>query len=401
MKHYLRQALLLAGLLAAGCRKDDEPKTSTNDRVKYLVSTTVYGNSSATGFLVPLGNLQAGSISNQNAPEITSNTGIVTYKDWAFTVPAFRGATIKKFVRGDNGSLMPGGELVASSLASAGPFGLVVLNDTKAYVTLAFTNRIVVFNPSTMTKISEIDLSSPQYASGGASGCNPFSLGLRGTQLFVSCANFIAPPVAASGAHLLLIDTNTDQVVKSIDDARASLAGRLSNRAAFQVDEQGDMYIYCWASYGYAPGQKHGFLRIKKDATEFDPGYFFNCTDYAVAGEQGGKLDYFQRIAYGGNGVFYATAHNPSYDSNPPQYLTDRSLGAAKVNVYTQTMESLPVPRSISQGAAVGFAEGKALFGGVTAVGTGLFFYDPSTNRASTTPDIIITGGPDDIAVFD
>lgn len=226
-------------------------------------------------------------------------------------------------------------------------------------------------------------------------------MGLRGTQLFVGCANFISPPVAANGAHLLLIDTNTDQVVKRMDDTRASLAGRPSNRAAFQIDEQGDIYIYCWASYGYAAGQKHGFLRIRKDATEFDPSYFFNCTDYTVAGVQGGKLDYFQRIAYGGNGIFYATAHNPTYDSNPPQYLTDRTLGAAKVNVYTQTMESLAIPRSISQGATVGFVEGKAIFGGVTTAGTGLFFYAPATNKASTTPDIVTTGGPDDVAVFE
>ena len=52
------------------------------------------------------------------------------------------------------------------------------------------------------------------------------------------------------------------------------------------IDEKGDIYFYCVAMFGYQPGVKEGFLRIKKGQTDFDKSYCFTLADVDLVGCQ-------------------------------------------------------------------------------------------------------------------
>ena len=74
--------------------------------------------------------------------------------------------------------------------------------------------------------------------------------------------------------------------------------------------------------FGYQPGVKEGFLRIKKGQTDFDKSYCFTLADVDLVGVKGNKTSYAYMKVYGGNGKVYAYLNIPGAASNPPDYAT-------------------------------------------------------------------------------
>lgn len=82
-------------------------------------------------------------------------------------------------------------------------------------------------------------------------------------------------------------------------------------------------------------------IQLKNGQTAFDPTYFFNVADYSITGVPGNKVDYLQRMRYAGNGIVYATGNIYALASNPPNYVTDRTYGAFKVDLANKTITKL------------------------------------------------------------
>lgn len=385
-------------ILSCSDDKKDEPDNPTEGKAKMVISTKVDGGS--TAFLVPVKDLSVGSVGFTNGHEVYDGAYIESYGDWVFYNPTHYNATIKRYTRTDNGLLIEDGALTLSSNANANIGHILVVNETKAYATVVMDNKIIVFNPSTMTKTGEINLQDKRWGVDGSSTPNPLGMIIRDNILFVGCMQLTSMPITKDGAYLLAIDATTDSPLKLLSDQRGSSTSYFGG--GMFMDEKKDIYVTCWASMGYGGAtQKSGFLRIKNEETEFDKEYFFNITDQEVAGVAGGKFSHSSFNHYHKNGDVYLFGTCPALVSNPPDYLNDKNIYPVKANLYTKSMEVVDLPLTNNYSGVITEIDGKILFGLTSkSNGVGLFSYDPQTKETSKSP-ILSTGGTIlDICIF-
>jgi hypothetical protein len=222
----------------------------------------------------------------------------------------------------------------------------------------------------------------------------------RDGKVFVGCFELSSPPMCNDGAYMIVINESTDTPEKFISDPRGTGATFFGNQGMY-ADEKGDIYVLCFASYGYMPGQKSGFLRIKKGQTDFDPDYFFNITDMNIPNIQGGHVT-LTHFMYDRNGEAYIFGNNPTYASNPMDYVNDLVIQSFKVNLYNQTVALLNLPRSNSYSYSIIRLGDQILFGLATqSAGAGYFSYNPVTGETGTTPFLNVPGTIQDAAVFE
>jgi hypothetical protein len=393
--------MLLAASCFVACDKNDD-KVETAGKAKIALAIDMSINESSVGYIIPVGEeqLNGGTASLALAHEVYSSPYVETYRDWVYYIPnPYMPPTLKRFTRQDDGSLSPSGELTLSQNAMAGVANILILSDTNAYATLMLENKIVIFNPTAMTKTGEIDLAKPELSFNGGATPNPMGMIARDGKVFVGCAQLSEMPMTHDGAYMIVIDWATDTPEKFISDTRGSSASFFNN--VMYEDERGDIYVICWASYGYVPSQKSGFLRIKKGATDFDPDYFFNISDMNIAGIEGGHIT-LTNFCYDANGIAYMSGNNPSYASNPIDYVNDRVIQSFKVDLYNRTVTVLDLPRSNSYSYSV-IKMGDLMLFGLTSEsnGSGFFSYNPKTGETSRSPVLNAPGTILDAAVFE
>jgi hypothetical protein len=394
--------MLLAASCFVACDKDNSSEDVT-DRAKLVLAIDMSASESTVGYIVPVGEslLNGGTASLALAHEVYASPYVEVYKDWAFNIPnAYMPPVIKRFTRQDDGSLMPDGELTLSQNNQAGAGNILFFSDAKAYASLMLENKIIIFNPSTMQKTGEIDLAKPEYGINGSSTPNPLGMMERDGKVFVGCLGLSSPPLSHDGAYMIVINAATDRPEKFISDLRGTGASFFGNQGMYR-DEKGDIYVMCYASYGYAPGQKSGFLRIKKGSTDFDPDYFFNITDRVIPEIQGEHV-VLTNFMYDRNGTAYIFGQNPAYASNPIDYANDLPIQSFKINLYDQTLTLLDLPRSNSYSHSILRYGDLILFGLATqSAGAGYFSYNPVTGETGKTPFLNVPGTILDAGVFE
>ncbi|MDR2533322.1 MAG: DUF4374 domain-containing protein [Tannerellaceae bacterium] len=397
---------IVAAAIITSCSdkgNDSEITPPDNRPAKLVLACDMNVNGSDVSYLVPVvdAELQGGSANLALSHEVYGNAYIEGYRNWVFHLPVWKEATVYRYSRQDDGSLLKDGSLQLSDNAGAGLVNLLFLSETKAYATLGLINKIVVFNPSTMTKTKEIDLAKPQFSFDGQSTPNPAGMVYRDGKVFVGCMELADMPICNNGAYAIVIDEATDAPQKFISDMRATSAS-FFNHSMF-ADEKGDIYVTCWASYGYTPaeyGQKGGFLRIKKGETEFDPDYFFNITDMTFPSIEGGKLQYVASAEYASAGIAYGFGSCPAFFTG--DWVHDKTHYSLKIDLYNQTIDPLPLPRTNGYSCSISKLGNDILFGlTTTSNGTGLFSYNHSTGASSTAPIVNAPGTIMDVAVFE
>ncbi|MDR1023503.1 MAG: DUF4374 domain-containing protein, partial [Prevotellaceae bacterium] len=336
-------AMLLAASCIVACDKDNNDAPGASGKAKMVLSLSMGANEAQVGYIVPVSEsrLTGGeTLPLALAHEVNESPYVETYKGWAFYVANLSyPPVIRRYARQDDGSLLPSGELALSQNNQAGLANILFLSDTKAYASLAMENKIAIFNPTTMQITGAIDLAKPEYGVNGSATPNPAGMVERDGKVFVGCFELSSPPMCSDGAYMVVIDEATDTPEKFISDQRGSGATFFGNQGMY-VDEKGDIYVLCFASYGYMPGQKSGFLRIKKGQTDFDPDYFFNITDTEISGIQGGHV-VLTHFMYDQNGAAYIFGNNPTYASSPIDYVNDLVIQSFKVNLYDRTVTLL------------------------------------------------------------
>jgi hypothetical protein len=395
--------LLLAATCFVACDDKDNPNEDAADKAKLVLGVDMSVNESTVGYIVPVGEklLAGGTVSLTSGHEVYASPYVEVYKEWAFNIPnAYMPPVIKRFTRQDDGSLLPAGELALSQNNQAGAGNVLFFSDTKAYASLTLESKIVIFNPSTMQKTGEIDLARPEYGLNGSSTPNPLGMMERDGKVFTGCLELATPPISNDGAYMIIIDAATDKPEKFISDPRGTGASFFGNQGMY-TDEKGDLYVLCFASYGYMPGQKSGFLRIKKGQTDFDSDYFFNITDKVIPGIQGEHI-VLTNFLYDRNGVAYIFGQNPTYASNPIDYVNDLLIESFQINLYDQTVTPLNLPRSNSYSYSILRYGDLILFGLATqSAGAGYFSYNPATNETGKTPFLNVPGTIIDAGVFE
>jgi hypothetical protein len=395
-KSFFKSALMLTSLaIFSACDKSTtEDPTASLD--KLIVGTNITTANPVIGYVGTLKDLTVNNFTNTKSRQTQQYPYVTVYKNDVFVLPQQFGDVVTKYTRQADGTLAETGKITAP--AASAPLGMVVESDTKAYCSLYKAGKILVINPSTMTAIRTIDLTSYGL---GDSNPDPSVMDLNNGKLYVACPQTTDGFTSSKPVQVLIIEVNNGDKITSVTDNRSTWAGSINEQKSLFFDELGDMYIFCVASYGFGgPSQKCGFLRIKKDQTTFDKDYFFNVADYKIDGIPANKVDYLQRFRYTSGGIVYSTGNIYALASNPPDYIKDRTYGSFKVDVRNKTIEKLDLPYSNGYAACVLPYDNKILFGLATSTGVGIYTYEPATKTASKSPVVNTQGDPSILEAF-
>jgi len=391
-------ACLLAAALLASCGKDKAEDPQGDGALhKIAIATAINTGTTPVGYIGTLPDFSAGSYTNAKARQtVNGTTAPIIYGGDLYVAEGLDGNNLIKYTRRADGTLDETGRLALPT--GSRPLSTAFQSAEKAYITLNLVGKIVIFDPRTMEKTGEIDLTA--HAIGDASP-DPSAILYRAGKLYVACIQSSDGYTSMHPAQILVIDLADNNKVTSLTDPRTTTASDMHSWRSMFFDEKGDLYVLCLGSWGFVPGQKGGFLRVKKGEARFDPDYFLNATDYAIAGIPGGKLMHVYNLNYAGNGIVYATGNVAALTSNPPDYVNDRNFGAFRIDLYNKAIAKLDIPYSNGYAAAVLAYGGKVYFGMSAQSGVGVFSYDPSSGAASPGPVLSTQGDPRALEAFE
>lgn len=386
---------LLTAVSLNSCKKDKNEPGGDDQLHKIAIVTNISTGSTLTGYVGTFADFSVGSYTNSRARQTLSYPLAQIYNNDLFLSEARSGDDLIKYSRNEDGTLRESGRLTFP--AGSSPNTIAFENSERAYISVVETGKISIFNPTNMTIVGEIDLTA--YAIGDASP-DPAVILYRNNKLYVGCYQSSDSYTSSHPAQLLIIDLANDNSITSIVDSRTTFASNPTSPGSMFFDEQGNLYVMCMASMGIIPGQKSGFLRIKNGENRFDPDYFFNVTDYSIAGIPGNTANYLHRISYSGNGIVYGIGNVPALTSNPPDYINDRNYAALKIDVVNKSIGKINIPYSNGYASCLLNYQGKVYFGMATENGVGIFSYDPATDTPSVGPVVTTQGDPSVLGAF-
>lgn len=279
---------------------------------------------------------------------------------------------------------------------------LIKLSQTKAYLSLAGLGKIYIFNPETMKKTGEIDLTAL-----GIKDSNP-DIGImiaRDGYVFAGLSQMVGGwtgPADYKQADVAVIDAKTDQLVKMISETTSgfSQASRPVDAKSMFLDERGDIYVSCVGNFGMVAGHKAGILRIKKGETEFDPTYHWAITGTAIQGEPQ-AAGFPASICYVSGGKAYGYADIYAYYKPGETGYTSLSNRAVIYDLYQQTMTRID-GLELSNGYSIMVSKYRdgLLIANASKSSKGVYYLDPKTGKVNPTPVITTVGNPLDVAWF-
>jgi hypothetical protein len=392
----------MAAFTACSDDNNEQPKPQPDEGVgkfEGIVFATSIPNadgSSGAAYLQGIPKLTTNPVDNSKGlPTGFGTTPIVAPSGSVYSLPDYMGnsrAAIVRYVPNAKGELVEKGKLQISAGAQA--CNVVEANAEKAYVSCQGTGKIVVFNPTTMKQVKEIDLNS--YAQKGLNVA-PATMIVRDADLFVGLsqrdANWM--PTKAS-AELVVIDTKTDEVKKHITNTTLGLstATRPIDPKSIFMDENKDIYVNCIGGFGMNPQLPGGIIRIKNGSTDIDPDYSFKFNEVKVEGLEGGYGTFLGTVCYMAKGKLYAYINAPQLDPNAKNPYLTIAYCPVEIDLYNKTITKIEgVGYSNPHACAVAKYGDKVVFGVTNKTQSGFFSYDPVTKKAEG-PILKVTGNP-------
>ena len=372
MKHYFLVAAvaLLVSTGLSSCGKDSPdvpPMPPTKTESGFVHSVNIGENTYVSLFK----DLTVGSLNTDNALVLAKGAFTFVHKGKVYVTDTEH---LYKYTPKDGKLVQEGQTMVFPSGAKA--TYITFVSEKKAYVSCLGLGKVWIIDPVSMTKTGEIDLSD--YSLGKSAGDNnpePCASIIRDGILYVTLCQLKSAYSCEEGAYIALIDTKTDKPIKMISDPRATMSSCMTPAGDPFVDEKGDLYFYCVAMFGYQPGVKEGFLRIKKGEQNFDKSYCFTLADVKLEGVKGNKTSYAYNKVYGGNGKVYGYLNIPGAASNPPDYVHDKSFQAFEINLYNKTCKKMDFAGSTGWAASICKSNNDIIFGMATDQGVGYSVY--------------------------
>ena len=378
-------AAIFAALCLNSCDKNDPDNPIAGGSGKILLTTALPNATGMDGTVYMqlidepvLGKTMATNNNNGiNVPFGSSYPMIIGQEVYVF--PSYHLTMDKNELikyRRTNGILQREGSLQLPANNSAN--NLVKLSSTKAYLSLAGLGLIYIFNPETMQKTGEINLTSL-----GIQDNNP-DIGImieRDGYVFAGLSQMVGgwtSPENYKQADVAVIDTKTDKLVKMISEKTSgfSQATRPIDPKSLFMDEKGDIYISCLGNFGMVAGHKAGILWIKKGETDFDQSYYFPIETISIPDIKGNKANYIYSKTYTGNGKLYGYFNVPGYVSNPPDYVNDKSMQTFEIDVYNKTVKKMNFDGTTGWSCSQCKAGDYMVFGMASTQGTGYYLYN-------------------------
>ena len=401
VKHLCMAVIAMAAMTACGDDNKEQPTPQPGEGGKFegvLFATSVTnadGNSGAA-YLQGIPKLTGNPVDNSKGlPTGFGITPIVAPSGNVYSLPDYMGnsrSAIVRYVPNANGELVEKGKLELTAGAQA--CNVVELNAEKAYVTSQATGKIIVFNPTTMKQMKEIDLNA--YAQQGMNVA-PSAMIIRDADLFVGLsqrnANWM--PTKTS-VELVVVDTKTDAVKKHIvnETLGLSTATRPIDPKSIFMDEKKDIYVNCIGSFGTKAEFPGGIIRIKNGSTEIDPDYSFKLNEVKVAGLTGDYGTFLGTVCYMAKGKLYGYINAPQLDPGAKNMYLTIAYCPVEVDLYNKTITKIErVGYSNPHACAVAKYGDKVVFGVTNKTQSGFFSYDPATKKAEG-PILKVTGNP-------
>ncbi|RRD02510.1 YncE family protein [Prevotella sp. OH937_COT-195] len=395
-------AVLLAALLTS-CGGDNEPAptpTPEEQKVANIIFATSVTNpegNSGSVYLQAISNLNPATYDNKNSvPTGFGAIPIALDNGHIYSFPDYMGNSkteLKLYERDFNKKLKLLGAMSIPAGASA--CNVVELNDKKAYLSCQGIGLVIVFDPSTMKKTGEIDLSSLAH---DKTRVSPAAMIIRDNYLYVALSQFDSQymPVENS-VELALINTKTDKYEKTIKNASlgVSVPTRPIDAKSIFMDEKGDIYISCLASFGLKPGYNGGIIRIKKGHTEIDPDYCIRLDNTVIEGLSTKHAEYLGMLCYDKGGLLYAYANSYGLDpEGASKPYTAMSNCPVVIDLYNKTIKVIEgMPVSNPHGIAIGKHKGLIVFGSANKEHNGFYTYDTVTKKVEG-PVVNVQGFP-------
>ena len=397
----LKHLLLISAVAMsfAACDDDDTNNNVSEATGKILFSTTVTNpdGSSGSGYLQAVSTLEGGvNYDNSNAiPLGFGSYPCVCKSGNIYVFPDYMGGTelkLRRFVLNDANQLELKGAMALPANSSAAI--VVEANDQKAYVCCQSLDLIIAFNPTTMTEISRIDVSSLRNEGLSA---YPGALYIRDGILYVALEQYNAQWMPSENAlEMALYNVSDDTFIKKIRNTSLGLCGPtrpVDNQSIFE-DENGDLYINCTGSFGYIPGLDAGMARIKKGETEFDESYSVNLAKTQVSGLSCNYLNVLLMCRYVGGGKMFAYGYAYALEpDNTNSYLA--RIGVPVIfDIYKKSIQVIEgLPRSNGHGVAMGKYKNTMVYGSANTEYNGFCTYDLTTGEVKTKV-ATVTGFP-------
>ena len=400
MKNRVLTMVSVISLLALGsCSDNDTPNAIKGGKGAIILGVDIPNPDGATGssFIQLIKDKEeTQTINNENGIQISYHSAppLVIGKD-IFVFPGYGGDTknqLGKFIY-QNNQLQEQKPLKLPAQSSAS--NVVKVSDTKAYLSLPGLGKVWVFNPTTMEKTGEIDLTSL-----GIQDKNP-DTGImieRDGILYVGLNQMVGgwlSPKEYNQADVALIDTKTDKFMKMISYKGFSMATRPIDSHSMFMNEKGDIYISCLGGFGMVPGHSAGLLRIKKGETDFDPNYHWTITGASIEGEEK-TPSFIASILYTKNGKAYGYVDIPGYYKPGDKGHTAISNRAVEFDIYNKKMKRIE-GLELSNGFSVmvgKYKKGKLVIANTSETKKGIYLLDPMTNKVNPEPIMKTQGNP-------
>lgn len=316
MKTYWYKALLLSTSLMtfiSSCSKEENATPATTDKTSGFVATTIaYATTGSSYFAGYFDAIPSGQIDLTQKTAMRFINPIATYKNTFFSQAVDGTTGITKLAVDANGKIVVKGTIPTAAYAG----GVRIINETLGvYSEISSSGKLFTFNPSTMEKTGEIDMT----------GAKIFSVNdenLYYNLVYRESDNRLFAPLYtsnsktsqyydASSIYVEVINMTTKKREKTIEFPNAMDPHQRGNLNQL-IDETGNIYFLTQGSYGLdgkvgptAPAaSKPQIIKIPAGTTEFDPNYRFNPVTAL------GFPNLVIQIAVGGiydkNGIAYA-----------------------------------------------------------------------------------------------
>lgn len=389
--------------LTVSCSNNDDPTPTPipeGGAFKGVIFATGITNPEGNNgsiYLQALSDFVPGSYDNKNTlPTGFGATPIALPNGNIYSFPDYMGnskAEIARYNLSNDGKWIKKGALPIPAGANA--CNVVELNHEKAYVSLQGLGLVRVFNPTTMTKIKDIDLNSLQQKDAKVS---PAAMIIRDGKLYVGLNQMNAQWMPTQNSiELAMIDVQTDELKKHIVNKThgLSFATRPIDPNSIFMDENKDIYINCMGAFGFIPDFPGGIVRIKNGSDEIDPDYVIRLNQTEVKGLSTKYAEFIASMYYAGNGKLYIYGNSYGLDAQgmARPYLSLTHFPGV-IDLKEKTITKIAnMEISNPQGIAIAKYKNLIVFGSANKKATGFYTYNPE-NKEVKGPVINVQGNP-------
>lgn len=179
---------------------------------------------------------------------------------------------------------------------------------------------------------------------------------------------------------LVLIDTNTDKVIKMVSETQSGMSfpSRPFNEHQIFTDERNDLYIASLGNWGFRPDYlKNGFVCIPTGKQEFDPARSWDMSATPIEGSEYTSAGMMNSCYLGDGKIAAYVIVRERMSANP---YTAKYNMAVIIDLKAKTIKRIEgIPYTDGFTSAIEYHKGEVIFSAYGEDKAGIFAYNPTT----------------------